>query len=75
MTEYAENFNLQIPHNHIRRRSLKIHFPSLKLYFRSGQSSPYIFPFVSLVFSKPKQICIKKSQVKERKELRTEMLM
>ena len=55
MTQYVENFNLQIPRNHIFQRSLKIQFRSLKLYFRIGRSSWYNFPFVSLVCSKPKQ--------------------
>ena len=66
MTQYVENFNLQIPHDHICRGSLKIQSRSLRLYFRTGRSSPYNFPFPSLV-SKPKQICIRKSRIKEGK--------
>ena len=67
MTQYAEKFNLQIAHDDICWNSLKIQFLSLKFYFRTGRSSPYNFPFVSLVSSKPKQICIKKSLIKEGK--------
>ena len=47
MTQYVENFNLHIPHDCICQRSLKIHSLSLKLYFRTGQSTPYSFPLVS----------------------------
>ena len=56
---YVKNFNLQIPHDHTCRCSLKIQFRSLKLHFRSSRSSPDNFPFVNLVLSKPKQICMK----------------
>ena len=59
MTQYAEKFNLQIPREHFHQRSLKIQSPSLKLYVRTGRSSPYNFPFVSLVYSKSKQISTK----------------
>ena len=45
----VENLNLQIPHYHICRDSLKIQSRSLRLYFRNGRSSPYNFPFASLV--------------------------
>ena len=48
MTKYVENFNLQIPLDHICQCSLKIQSRSLKLYFRTSRSSPYNFPFVSL---------------------------
>ena len=61
MAQHVENFDMEISHDHICQRSLKIQFRSLKLHFRTGRSSPYNFPFVSLVLSKPKQICIKKS--------------
>ena len=53
MTQYVENFNLQIPHDHTCRRSLKIQSRSLNLYFRTGRSSPCNFYFVGLVSSKP----------------------
>ena len=67
MTQYAENFNLQIPHDHICRRSLTIQFCSMKLYFTTSGCFPYNFAFVILVSSKPKQICMKKSLIKEGK--------
>ena len=67
MTQCLENFNLQIAHDHISRRSLKIQSHSLKFYFRTGQSSWYNFPFVSSVSSKLKQIYIKKIVNKKRK--------
>ena len=63
MTQYKENFNVQISHDGICRGSLKIQFRLLRLYFRTGRSSPDNFPFASLV-SKPKQICITKSYIK-----------
>ena len=63
MTQHVENFNLQTPRDHIFWRSLKIQSRSLKLCIRAGRSSPYDFPFVSLVSSKPKQICIKNFNV------------
>ena len=47
MTQYAENFSLQIPHDHICRRSLKIQSRSLKLYFGTGRTFPYNFSCVS----------------------------
>ena len=49
MTQYVENFNLQILHYHICRGSLKNQSHPLRLYFRNGQSSPYNFPFTNLV--------------------------
>ena len=49
MNQYVESFNLLIPHDHICRYSLKIQSHVLKLYFRTGPSSPFSFPFVSLV--------------------------
>ena len=61
VTHYVEIFNWQIPHDHICRRSLKIQSCSWKLYFRTGRSSPYNFPCVSLVSSKPKQRSLKES--------------
>ena len=67
MTIYVENFNLQIAHDHICRHSLKIQSHSLKLYFRTDRSSPYNFPFLSLVSSKSKQIGIKNRKYKEKK--------
>ena len=75
MTQYVENFNLQIPHDHICWRSLKIKSRSLKLYFRVSRSSPYNVHFVSLVSSKAKQMCIKNGKQKKEKELAAEMLM
>ena len=60
VTQYEGNVNLQISFDHICRRSLKMQSRSLKLYFRTGRNSKYNFPFVSLVSSKPKQICLKK---------------
>ena len=48
--------------DHICRRNLKIQSHSLKLYFRTGQSSPYNFPCVSLVTSKAKQVRIKEAK-------------
>ena len=60
MTQYVENFNLQIRHDHICWRNQKIQSRSLMLYFRAGQSSPYNFPYVSLVSPKLKQIPMKK---------------
>ena len=52
---YVENFNLPIPHDHICRCSLEIQCCSLKLHFRTDRSL-----YISLVSSKPKQVCIKK---------------
>ena len=55
MTQYVENFKLQIPHHHICWHSLNIHFVlwrPLKIYFRATWNSPYK--------SKPNQISIKK---------------
>ena len=66
MIQYVENFNLLIPHDDICLGNLKIQSRSLRLYFRTGRSSPYNFPFAGLV-SNPKKICIKKSQIKEGK--------
>ena len=66
MTQYKENFNVQISHDHICRGSLKIQFRSLGLYFRTGRSSPDNSSFASLV-SKPKQLCIIKVVNKRRK--------
>ena len=63
ITQYEEDFNLQIPHGHICRRSLKIQSRSLKLYFETGCSPPYNFPFVSLFSSKPKRILMYKKIV------------
>ena len=63
MTQYVQNFNLQI--DHICWRSLTTKSRSLKLYFRSF---PYSFPFVSLISLKPKQIRIKKTVNKRRKK-------
>ena len=60
MTQYLEDFNLQIPYDHICRRSIKIQSHFFKLYFRTSRSSPYNFPFAILVSSKPKQISMKK---------------
>ena len=75
MTQYVQNFNLLIPHDHTCWCSLKIQSRSLKLYFGTGRNSPYNFPFVSLVLLKPKQIRIKNRKQKKEKELPTEMLM
>ena len=61
MTQYLENVNLQIPHDHICQRCLKIQSRYLKLYFRTGRSSPYNFLFLSLVLSNSNQIFITKS--------------
>ena len=61
MTQYVKNFNLQIPHDRICRHSLDVLSSSLKLYFRTGRSSPYNQLFVGLVSSKPKQISTKGS--------------
>ena len=72
MTQYLENVNLQIPHDHICQRCLKIQSRSLKLYFRTGRSSPYNFPFVTLVLSKPNML---KRQVKSSKSLPAEFLL
>ena len=66
MAQYVENFNLQIPHDHICRWNLEIQSLVLKLDFRTGGSSPYNLLFVRLVSSKSKQIC-KKWLVKEGK--------
>ena len=70
LTQYVENFNLQIPHDHISWRSLKIQSRSLKLYFTTRQSFPYNSPFESLVSSKPKQIFTKIAKIKEGKRTR-----
>ena len=66
ITQYVENFNLQIPHYHIFRGSLKIQSRSLRLYFRKGRSSPYNFSFASLV-SKTKTNTNKEIANKRRK--------
>ena len=58
-THNEENFNLRILYDHICWCSLKIQSQSLKFNFRTGRSSPYNFHFVSLVLSKPEEICIK----------------
>ena len=60
MTQYVDNSNLQIQHDNICWRRLKIESRSLMLYFRTGRSSPYNFPYVSLVSSELKQISMKK---------------
>ena len=75
MTQYVENFNLQIPYDHICLHSLKIQSRSLKLYFRTDRSSPNSFPFLRLVLSKSKQICIKNCKDSKEKELAIEMLI
>ena len=49
MTQDIEKFNLQILHDRICRRGLKIQFQSLNLYFRGSRISPYNFSFVILV--------------------------
>ena len=73
ITQYDEDFNLQIPYGHIYPRSLKIQSRSLKLYFETGFSPPYYFetgfsppyyfPFVSVFSSKPKRILMYKKIV------------
>ena len=75
MTQYVDNFNLQIPYDHICRRNLKIQSRSLNLYFGTGRTFPYNFSCVNLVSTKPKQITVKKLKTKERKKLATMMLM
>ena len=75
MTQYVENFNLQILLDPICWRNLIFQSRLLMQYFRNGQNSPYNFPFVSLVSSELKQICIEKSFIKNGKKLTTEMLM
>ena len=67
--QYVENFNLQIPHYHICQESLKIQSRSLRLYFRNGRSSPYNFPFSSLL-SKTKIDMHKEIANKGRKQVR-----
>ena len=66
MTQYVQNFNLQIPHDHTCRGSLKIQSRSSRLYFKTGRSCLYNFPLASLV-SKPKQIFTRKLLIKEEK--------
>ena len=55
MPQYVEDSNLQIPHDHICRRSLQIQSRSLNLYILiTDRTSPYNFPFVNLVSPKQK---------------------
>ena len=68
MTQYVDSFNLQIPNDHICRRSLKIQSRSLNLYFGTGRTFPSNFYCASLVSTKPKQITIKKIENKGKKK-------
>ena len=45
MTQYAENFNLKIPYDHICWYTLKILSRFLKLYFRTDRSSKHFAKF------------------------------
>ena len=58
MTQYRENFNLQIPYDHIYRCSLKIQSRSLKLYFKTAKVLRIIFVLLSLEEKKEIELAI-----------------